>query len=201
MKKSRPKKGANAAIALPKPIELAKLAAILCSNAQPKTAMERALKFYVEAVCFLRELAEKPHALSAYLSVERQRELFIMPELRAGLAKEREDTLELDPQAESDPAREHLSKHHGLTMWKQGRTVRRRQLNGEFGNSRDASVHADDAKSRFPKRVATALRRRNSLRMAMQIGARARPCYRFRDCGPNSAQAEQNGETVSPISL
>jgi hypothetical protein len=123
MKKSTPKKGANVAIALPKPIELAKLAAILCSNAQPKTAMERALKFYVEAVCFLRELAEKPHALSAYLSVERQRELFIMPELHAGLAKEREDTLELDPQAESDPAREHLSKRHGLTMWKQGRTV------------------------------------------------------------------------------
>jgi len=77
----------------------------------------------------------------------------------------------------------------------------RRQLNGELGNSRDASVHADDAKSRFPRRVATALRRRNSLRMAMQIGGRARPCYRFRDCGPNSAQAEQSGETVSPISL
>jgi len=44
-------------------------------------------------------------------------------------------------------------------------------FNGEFGNSRDASVHADGAKSRFPKRVARALRRRNSLRMATQLGA------------------------------
>ena len=37
--------------------------------------------------------------------------------------------------------------------------------------------------------------------MATQIGDRARPCYRFRDCGPNSAQAEQSGETALLISL
>jgi hypothetical protein len=74
-------------------------------------------------------------------------------------------------------------------------------FNGEFGNSRDASVHADGAKSRFPKRVARALRRRNSLRMAIQIGGRACPCYRFRDCGPHSAQTEQSRETASLISL
>jgi hypothetical protein len=42
-------------------------------------------------------------------------------------------------------------------------------FNGEFGNSRDASVHADGAKSRFSKRVARALWRGNSLRMAIQI--------------------------------
>ena len=55
-------------------------------------------------------------------------------------------------------------------------------LNDEFGNSRDASVHADGAKSRFPKR---ALRLRNSLRMATQI------------YGPHSAETEQRGETGS----
>jgi hypothetical protein len=74
-------------------------------------------------------------------------------------------------------------------------------FNGEFGNSRDASVHADGAKATFPKRVARALRRRNSLRMAIQIWDGARPYYRFRDYGPHSAQTEQGGETASLTSL
>ena len=74
-------------------------------------------------------------------------------------------------------------------------------FNGEFGNSRDASVHTDGAKSRCPKRVARALRRRNSLHMAIQIWGGACPRYHFGDCGPNSAQAEQSDETVSLISL
>jgi hypothetical protein len=72
-------------------------------------------------------------------------------------------------------------------------------FNGEFGNSRDASVHADGAKSKFPKRVARALRRRNSLHMAMQIGGGgvgACPGCRFRDCGLHSAQTEQDGGTA-----
>jgi len=42
-------------------------------------------------------------------------------------------------------------------------------FNGEFGNSRGASLHAGDAKSRFPKRMACALRGRNSSRMAIQV--------------------------------
>ena len=77
-------------------------------------------------------------------------------------------------------------------------------FNGESGNSRDASVHADGAKSRFPKRMASALRRRNSLRVAMQIGTEgggACPCRRFHDCCPHFAQTEQNGETALLISL
>jgi len=45
----------------------------------------------------------------------------------------------------------------------------RAALNGEFGNSRDASVHADGAKSKFPKRVAHTLLLTKSLRMATQI--------------------------------
>src|SRR5947207_3601576 len=74
-------------------------------------------------------------------------------------------------------------------------------FNGEFGNSGDASAHADGAKSRCPKRVARALRRRNSLYMASQIWGGARPRYRFGDRGPHSAQTEQSGETASLTSL
>jgi hypothetical protein len=74
-------------------------------------------------------------------------------------------------------------------------------FNGEFGNSRDASVHTDGAKSRCPKRVARALRRRNSLHMAIQIWGGACPRYHFGDCGPHSAQTEQSGETASLTSL
>jgi hypothetical protein len=74
-------------------------------------------------------------------------------------------------------------------------------FNGEFGNSGDASVHADGAKSRFPKRVARALRERNSLRVAMQVWGGACPCCRFHDCGPHSAQTERSGETASLTSL
>jgi hypothetical protein len=70
-------------------------------------------------------------------------------------------------------------------------------LNGESGNSRDASVYADGTKSKFPKRVARTFRLTNSLRMATQIWGGAGPCYRFRDYGPHSAQTEQRGETAS----
>jgi len=84
------------------------------------------------------------------------------------------------------------------------RVVRRQPIcqaafNGEFGNSGDASVHADGAKSRFPKRVARALRQRNSLRVAMQVWGG--PRCRFHDCGPHSAQTERSGETALLISL
>ena len=74
--------------------------------------------------------------------------------------------------------------------------IRQAALNGEFGNSRDASVYADGAKSKFPKRVARALELRNSSRVATPIWGGARPRYRFRDYGPHSAQTEQRGETV-----
>jgi hypothetical protein len=77
----------------------------------------------------------------------------------------------------------------------------RHAFNGESGNSGDASVHADGAKSRFPKRVARALRQRNSLRVAMQVWGGACPCCRFHDCGPHFVQTERSGETASLISL
>jgi hypothetical protein len=42
-------------------------------------------------------------------------------------------------------------------------------FNGEFGNSREASVRADVPQPRFSKRVARVLWRRNSLRVGIQI--------------------------------
>src|SRR5262249_32412725 len=77
-----------------------------------------------------------------------------------------------------------------------GQSICQATFNGEFCNNRDASVHADSSKSRFPERVAQALRGKNSLRVAMQIGGGACPCYLVRDCGPGSAQTEQSGETA-----
>jgi hypothetical protein len=72
-------------------------------------------------------------------------------------------------------------------------------LNGEFGNTRDASVHADGTKSRLPKRVARALRRRNSLRTAIQLWGVVRSCYGFRDCTAHPTQKEQTSGTA-PLS-
>ena len=82
-----------------------------------------------------------------------------------------------------------------------GRAVRRQPIcqaafNGESGNNGDASVHADGAKSRCPKRVAGALRRRNSLRTAIQTWGGVCPGYQYRDCCPHSAHTEQSGETA-----
>ena len=93
------------------------------------------------------------------------------------------------------------ARKKGLFRFLRRQPICQAAFNGEFGNSGDASVHADAAKSKFPKRVARALRGRNSLRMATQLRGRACPCYRFCDCGPHSAETDQSGETVSLISL
>ena len=70
-------------------------------------------------------------------------------------------------------------------------------LNGEYGNDRDASVHADGAKSRLLKRAACTLRRRNSLRMAIQLWDKARSCYGFPDCTAHPTQKEEADGTGS----
>ncbi len=84
----------------------------------------------------------------------------------------------------------------GLFRFLRRQPICQAAFNGEFGNSRDATVHADVAKSKFPKRVARALRLRSSLSMATQIWCGVRHCDRFREYGPHSAQTEQRGETV-----
>jgi hypothetical protein len=92
----------------PEPMELATLAAILCPNTKPGVAMKRAMAFYIEASFFVSELPKSFDALIAYASEERNREYCIMTPLRAALEEARADTLKLDPQAHSDPAREFL---------------------------------------------------------------------------------------------
>jgi hypothetical protein len=72
-------------------------------------------------------------------------------------------------------------------------------LNGEFGNIRDASVHADGTKSKLPKRVARALRRRNSLRAAIQLWGVVRSCYGFRDRTEHPTPKDETGGTA-PLS-
>ncbi len=68
-------------------------------------------------------------------------------------------------------------------------------FNGELGNSHDASVDADGTKSRLPKLVARASRRRNSLRTAIQLWGVARSCYGFRDCTEHPMQKEETDGT------
>ena len=70
-------------------------------------------------------------------------------------------------------------------------------LNDDFGNARDASVYGDGTKSKWPKRVAHALRRRNSFRMAIQLLGVARNCYGFRDCLSHPTQKGDTGGTAS----
>ena len=76
------------------------------------------------------------------------------------------------------------------------RVIPRLALNGECGNSRDASVHADAAKSRFPKWVALALRRRNSSRTATEVWRAAWPRYYLRDRTAHPTQKQEAGETA-----
>jgi hypothetical protein len=71
-------------------------------------------------------------------------------------------------------------------------------LNGVFGNTHGASVHIDGTKSRWPKLVTCALRRRNSLRMAIQVWPEAWPRYCLR---ARTAHPTQKQETVETASL
>ena len=70
-------------------------------------------------------------------------------------------------------------------------------LKREFGSTYDASVYADGAKSRFPKRMACALRQRNSSCRAIEVwrGAWRRYCLPDRTAHPK--QEQEIGETAS----
>ena len=110
----------------PDPIELAKLAAILCPNAEPEVAMKRAMEFYIEATLFVSGLPKSFDALMAYAGEKRKREHYIMAPLRSELEKAMADTLELDPAKDNDPAcdpaRQYLAER-GLKYLKKARTV------------------------------------------------------------------------------
>jgi hypothetical protein len=98
-------------IRLPKPAELAKLAALLRPTSQPSEALKAAMEFYVEAVLFCREWPSLSleDAITQFGSDERRMALMSEPIAKAVRARE-EDTLELDPQKNTDAARDFLAQ-------------------------------------------------------------------------------------------
>jgi hypothetical protein len=99
---------------LPKPIELAKLAAILRRdpNSKPTSALEVAMKFYVEAVIFSRELSSMSFEdIVAKFGSEKRWMAQISKPLEKAAEADWADTLELDPQKDDDPARQFLAAH------------------------------------------------------------------------------------------
>ena len=112
--KNSPPKNKASKLALPQPIELAKLAAILGPVAKPPTALKNAMQFYIEAVAFSREYSPKTfeELFGEFASDETQRARRIT-ELEQKLKVIREDTLELDPQkrgADADDTRKFLAQ-------------------------------------------------------------------------------------------
>jgi hypothetical protein len=113
-KKNSPAKNKASKLGFPQPMELAKLAAILRPESRPKTALETAMQFYVEAVLFCREHSSKifEELFGEFASDETKRARTTR-ELEQKLKVIREDTLELDLQkrgAEADDARKFLAE-------------------------------------------------------------------------------------------
>lgn len=105
----------------PSAMELAKLAAILAPNAECGNAMtrsmERAMEFYVEAVCFQREMPKAWAGLLHRFGSNERNHQHKAPEWQRALDEQRQeiwgDTLRLDPardKAGDDPARHFLDE-------------------------------------------------------------------------------------------
>jgi len=113
-KNSRAKNKASK-LALPQPMELAKLAAILGPVSKPPTALKNAMQFYIEAVVFSREHFSKTfEELFGEFATDETQRAQRSKELERKLKAIREDTLELDWQkrgAEADNARKFLAEH------------------------------------------------------------------------------------------
>jgi hypothetical protein len=97
---------------LPKPIELAKLAAILRRDpySKPASALKVAMEFYVEAVRFCGECASmsSEDLIAKFGSEERLLKL-TGERIKKVVQPRWEDTLELDPEKHTDPARDFLA--------------------------------------------------------------------------------------------
>jgi hypothetical protein len=101
---------------LPKPIEIATLAAILRPDSQPADAMKVAMEFYVEAVLFCQEssslsfedIVEKFGSGKRYVA-------FMTKGFKKWVEAQWADTLELDPQKDDDPVRQYL-RERGLLL-------------------------------------------------------------------------------------
>jgi len=130
MKKARAKDSRDAAdTSLPEPIELAKLAAIMCPHAQPGIeilrAILRAIEFYSEAS---RVVASRSHPRP--LKEAKSKKLRYAAESQAAFSvmdEEWSQTLELDPAADTDEAWEYLSTQgcnwNGVTVLRKIREV------------------------------------------------------------------------------
>lgn len=109
-----PAKNKPSKLALPEPMELAKLAAILGPTAKPSAALKIAMQFYVEAVLFCSEHSSKTfdELFGEFASDETQTTQSVRT-LEQELKRIREDTLELDPQkrgADADAVRKFLGE-------------------------------------------------------------------------------------------
>lgn len=107
--------------ALPTPMELAKLAILLPRNQNtlPADQVRIAMELYVEALLLCQECASLSFE-ELVMKFRNKRQVAIERGAKAREAQWR-DALELNPEKESDPAREYLSKH-GL-CFKTARTV------------------------------------------------------------------------------
>jgi len=117
MKTKELKKVQTTSLPLPEPIELAKLAAILRPGAEPKAALITAMRFYVEAVFFMRELPSTLGELvTQFGSEERWKEIAFEP-VKKAIGARLADTLELDrtKQPHEDEALSYLAQH-GLPL-------------------------------------------------------------------------------------
>jgi len=123
---------------LPNPSELAQLAAILRPNSEPETALQTAMQFYVEAVCFSLELPSTIEELvNEFGSKELRREIRrIRSEDR--FTKVWADRLTLDPTKDDDPVRQYLAEK-GLSL-KLAQSVLKNFLRSCNSSTKDTSI-------------------------------------------------------------
>jgi hypothetical protein len=143
MEKARAKDSRDGAdTSLPEPIELAKLAAIMCPHAQPGIemlrAILRAIEFYSEAS---RVVASRLHPRP--LKEAKSKKLRYAAESQAAFSVMDEkwsQTLELDPAADTDEAREYLSTQgcnwNGVTVLRKIREICGKNAVGFLGNNK-----------------------------------------------------------------
>jgi len=133
----------NSAFPKPKPMELAKLAAVLRPGFRPAEGLHVAMEFYVEAVFFLRELApaSEDDLVAKFGSQKRDRARRAEP-LKERIAANWKDRLELDPKKggeDADAVRQFLAKHglHLKTAKGVVKNLRRYWRAGRVGSRQD----------------------------------------------------------------
>lgn len=113
--KTNPKKNGKPAISAtnkdqPDAWKLAQLAAAVAPDAAPDTALDRAMRLYVQSVLFCRDLPVDFNDLVRRYGNEGQSLRIMAEPLERAAAAELADTVELDPKADNDAARSFLAK-------------------------------------------------------------------------------------------